>query len=209
MNLRFPLTKEKLKTHFAYAWWQYVLVVVLALFCWNLLFTTTHYRSPAHLKVEWYYDAYQAEAEQSMDELMAELHASLLSDMEEVNFVPVVLDNAYGPMQLTVWFSAGEGDLFMLNEESFRSMASNGGIAELTPYIEDGSLQVGDLDLKKGKVTDLETGKSRLCGIPAELLPGLEQYGLVCEGEYLCLSVTGGNLDNTMKLLNWLVQNMQ
>lgn len=209
MNLHFPLTKEKLKNHFAYAWWQYMLVIVLAFFCWNLLFTTTHYRSPAHLKVEWYYDGYQAEAEKNIDELMAELHTSLLPDMEEVNFVPIVLDSNYGPMQLTVWFSAGEGDLFMLNEESFRSMGGNGGMVELTPYIEDGSLQVGDLDLKNGNVVDLETGKSTLCGIPAELLPGLEKYGMMCKNEYLCLSATGGNIDNTIKLLNWLIQNMQ
>lgn len=209
MNLRMPITKEKIKNHFAYAWWQYVLVIAVSIFGWNLLYTTTHYRSPEHLKVEWYYDSYQAETEKTAEGLMEELHTTLLPEMEVVSFVPVVLDSTYGEMQLTIWISAGEGDLFTLNKDAFKSMAGNGGMIDLAPYIEDGSLDVGDMDLSMGYVTDQDTGRRLLAGIPAENLPGLQDYGLVCENEYFGVSATGGNIDNTVKLLNWLIQNMR
>ena len=54
MLMRLPITRERIRTHFHYAWWQYVLLVCLAIFGWNLLYTTTRYRSPESLKVEWY-----------------------------------------------------------------------------------------------------------------------------------------------------------
>ena len=54
MLMRLPITRERIRNHFHYAWWQYVLLVCLAVFGWNLLYTTTRYRSPESLKVEWY-----------------------------------------------------------------------------------------------------------------------------------------------------------
>ncbi|MEG2315500.1 MAG: hypothetical protein RSC91_04745, partial [Clostridia bacterium] len=54
MNLKMPITKRRIKNHFTYAWWQYALLLGVAIFGWNLLHTSTHYRSPEALKVEWY-----------------------------------------------------------------------------------------------------------------------------------------------------------
>lgn len=209
MKLQMPITKEKIRTHLAYAWWQYALLLVAAIFGWNLLFTTTHYRSPAHLVVDWYYDgAAPQEAEKSIDGLMDELHASLFPDMEVVTFSPVLLDQTYGAMQLTIWVSAGEGDLFMLANENFQTIM-NGGLMDLQPYIDDGTLNTEGLTLDKGYVMDSETGKKTLYGIPAENLPKLIPYGLRCEGEVLCVSATGGNIDHTVMLLAWLLENMR
>ena len=55
MKLTFPITKERIRNHFAYAWWQYVLLICLAIFGWNLLYTTTRYRSPNDQRLERYY----------------------------------------------------------------------------------------------------------------------------------------------------------
>ena len=52
--MRLPITRERIRTHFHYGWWQYALLIGLAIFGWNLLYTTTRYRSPEALKVEWY-----------------------------------------------------------------------------------------------------------------------------------------------------------
>lgn len=46
MKLTFPVTKERIRNHFAYAWWQYVLLICLAIFGWNLLYTTTATAAP-------------------------------------------------------------------------------------------------------------------------------------------------------------------
>ena len=141
MKLTFPVTKERIRNHFAYAWWQYVLLICLAIFGWNLLYTTTRYRSPNDQRLEWFYSGYQMDGEKDIDALMDELHQSLFPNVEEVTFRTLMLDDTYGSMQLTVWVSAGEGDLFMLNSEYFNSIAQSEAFVELTPYIEDGTQQ--------------------------------------------------------------------
>ena len=129
MKLTFPITKERIRNHFAYAWWQYVLLICLAIFGWNLLYTTTRYRSPNDQRLEWYYGGYQLDGEKNIDSLMDDLHQSLFSDLEEVEFRTVMLDQTYGSMQLMVWVSAGEGDLFMLDSEYFSQLAQSEGFA--------------------------------------------------------------------------------
>ena len=69
--MRLPITRERIRTHFHYAWWQYVLLVCLAVFGWNLLYTTTRYRSPEALKVEWYCQGVvDAQSQEKLDALM-------------------------------------------------------------------------------------------------------------------------------------------
>lgn len=69
--------------------------------------------------------------------------------MEEVTFTPVAYDDTYGNMQLIVWASAGQGDLYTLSEEAYKNLASSGAMLDLQPYIDDGTLNVEGIDLKK------------------------------------------------------------
>lgn len=208
--MRLPITRERIRTHFHYGWWQYALLIGLAIFGWNLLYTTTRYRSPEALKVEWYCQgAVSMEAQAQLDALLEELRLQLFPEMEEVTFTTIVYDQTYGDMQLLVWSSAGQGDLYMLEREQFQNLASGGGLADLTPYIESGALSMGDMDLSAGYVTDTETGKKYLMGIPVDSLTGLEAYGIVPEGMVMGLLANGGNLDNTAKLMQWLIDNMR
>lgn len=70
--MKLPITKRRVRNHLTYAWWQYVLLVCLAVFGWNLIYTTTRYRSPEHLKVEWYGEGYVAtEQQEQIDALLA------------------------------------------------------------------------------------------------------------------------------------------
>ncbi len=208
--MKLPITKERIQTHFHYAWWQYVLLISLAIFGWNLLYTTTRYRSPEHLKVEWYCEGAMAlDVEDKANALMEELHQSLLADMEEVTFVPIAYDQTYGDMQLFVWANAGQGDLYLVTQERFKNLAQNGAMLDLAPYVEDGTLPVEGVDLAKGYATDPDTGKRYLMGIPADTLTGLEAYGMTGEGKLFGVLVNGGNIDNTLKLLRWLLENMR
>lgn len=208
--MRLPITRERIRTHFHYGWWQYALLIGLAIFGWNLLYTTTRYRSPEALKVEWYCQgAVSMEAQAQLDALLEELRLQLFPEMEEVTFTTIVYDQTYGDMQLLVWSSAGQGDLYMLEREQFQNLASGGGLADLTPYIESGALSTGDMDLSAGYVTAPETGRKYLMGIPVDSLMGLEAYGIVPEGMVMGLLANGGNLDNTAKLMQWLIDNMR
>lgn len=208
--MRLRITRERIRNHFHYAWWQYVLLVCLAVFGWNLLYTTTRYRSPESLKVEWYCQGLvDTQAQEELDALMEQLRLELFPEMEEVTFTAVAYDQTYGDMQLMVWVSAGQGDLYMLEREQFENLASAGAMAPLTPYIESGALQTGEIDLTAGYVTDPETGKKYLMGVPTDSLTGLQAYGIDPEGHVLSLLSNGGNLDNTVKLMQWLIDNMQ
>ena len=84
-----------------------------------------------------------------------------------------------------------------------------GAMNVLTPYIESGALTTGDIDLTAGYVTDPETGKKYLMGVPTDSLTGLEAYGINPEGCVMGLLASGGNLDNTLKLMQWLIDNMR
>ena len=104
---------------------------------------------------------------------------------------------------------ASQGDLYLLQREPFQNLASGGAMAQLTPYIESGALTTGDIDLTAGYVTDPETGKKYLMGVPTDSLTGLEAYGINPEGCVMGLLASGGNLDNTLKLMQWLIDNMR
>jgi len=210
MTPHFPITRDRIRHHFHYFWWQYVLLIVLAVFGWNILYTVTHYRSPAHLKVEWFYEGpMAAQTQQQADALLAELTPELFPEMEEVRFTVIGLDKNYGAMQIMVWMTAGEGDLYMLKEDSFRQYAQGGSMIDLQPYVDDGTLNVEGIELKKGFIRDEETGHKILAGIPAGHLKGLEGHAIFPEGTFLSVLAGGGNVDNTVKLLAWLLENMK
>lgn len=210
MTPKFPITRNRIRNHFQYFWWQYALLAGLAIFGWNLLFTVTRYRPPESLKVEWYYEGpMTADTQANADALLAELTPQLFPDMEEVTFTSVGMDDTYGAMQIMVWMSAGQGDLYMLTQDTFKSYATQGSMVDLQPYVDNGTLNVEGLTLTKGYAKEEETGQTHLYGIPADQLKGLEQYEIFPEGTILSVLVMGGNEENTIKLMAWLLDNMK
>ena len=210
MTPKLSITRNRVRNHFHYFWWQYALLIALSIFVWNLLYTMTHYRSPEYLKVEWYYEGGATfETQDRIDQLLADLTPELFPEMEEVTFTVVGADENYGPMQLTVWLSAGQGDLYMLQAEDFRSYAANGAMLDLQPYVDDGTLNTEGIDLAKGYVRNEETGEKVLYGIPADSLKGLLEYQLLPDNTYMSLLANGGNVENTIKLMSWLLENMK
>jgi len=205
-----PITQNRIRNHFHYFWWQYLLLGIFAIFGWNLLYTTTHYRSPEHLRMEWYYEGYLSNETVTLSTaLLEQVKPELFPDMEEVQFLNVGNDETYGDMQLLVWTAAGQGDLFTLTTERYRTLAASGGMTDLTPYIEDGTLNVEGIDLSAGYVTDVETGERFLCGIPTDALTGLAQYGVDYRSKIMGVLITGGNEAESLRLLSWLLDNMR
>ena len=48
------ITKHRVKNHWAYSWWKYLVMCVCVVFGVNMFFTMTAYRSPENKKVELY-----------------------------------------------------------------------------------------------------------------------------------------------------------
>ncbi len=210
MSIHMPITKDKIKNHFQYGWWKYVLLAVLSIFVWNLLFSSTHYRSPENLKIEFYADGYpEASYGEKLNALMDTIHQEVMPDMEEVT--SLILDNTetYGIMQLTVWASAAQGDVYLLLNDRFGSLAMGDALMDLQPYIDEGRLTVDGIDLSKGYVRDEDTGSTTLVGIPADSLMGLDAYGLAREGTTLSILASCGNEDNAVLFMEYLLTHMK
>ena len=48
------ITRKRLKNHFVYGWWKYLLAVVLCVMGVDLIFSMTAYRPPEDKKIELY-----------------------------------------------------------------------------------------------------------------------------------------------------------
>ena len=208
MRFEMPVTMRKIRNHFQYSFWKYLLLIVIAMFGWNLIYTTTRYRSPENLKVEFYAEG-NIMASDALQELADQIHREVMPEMEEVTATIVTFDDMYGDMQLTVWVSAGQGDVYLVDRKRFLNMAGNAAAMNLQPLVDSGALHVEGLDLTGGMAQDGEGGQKELLGIPADSLTRLEAYGLTVKDKVLCVLVNNGNDPYAVKFLDYLVTNMR
>lgn len=208
MSLNMPITKRKVRNHFQYHFWKYLLLVVLAIFGWNLLYTSTRYQSPDNLKVEFYAEGSSFYGS-DLQTLADTIHQEIMPEMEEVTATVTTYDDTYGDMQLIVWVSAGQGDIYLLSNDRFKSLAQNEALLDLAPYIESGALQVGSIDLSEGYQRIGDAGEKQLVGIPADTLTTLADYGLLTEDATLCVLANNGNDKYSIMFLNYLLTHMQ
>ncbi|MBQ8150207.1 MAG: hypothetical protein IJ041_06780, partial [Clostridia bacterium] len=72
--------------------------------------------------------------------------------------------------------------------------------------VDSGALKLDGIDLTGCYVTEPDSGEEWLCGIPMSAIPGLDAYSLYDNDCYLSVLINGGNDDNTIKLLSWLLE---
>lgn len=206
---QFAITKDRVKNHFTYSWWKYALILIVGILGWNFIHTAVKYRSPDHLKVEFYYCGVRLDSEKDIDDLMEQLHGTLLADMEEVTFNELILDDSYASdLALFVRAVDGEGDVYLIDKNTFQKQGLS-LMDDLTPYIESGEIDVGDMNLASGYLTDSETGERSLRGIPAGTLSGFGEYGLLYEDFYLCMPLNGDNIPAGLKLFQYFLAEMK
>ena len=209
MSLRMPISKRKIQKHFQYSLWKYALVIVASILIWNLLFTVTRYRTPEDLKIEFYAEGYAGqEVYGGMDNLMALIHSQAMPEMEEVTYSILTLDETYGEMQLMVWISAAQGDIYLLSEERFQRLANGEAMLNLAPYIDSGELDVEGLQLRSFTLQTEEGPAGQVFGtwgIRADDLPGLESLGLFARGGVLSVLAACGNEEYAIRFLNELL----
>ncbi len=208
MRLQMPITKQKINNHFQYGFWKYLLLVVIALAGWNLIYTSTRYQSPDNLKVEFYAESSGLSGE-DLQTLADKIHEEVMPEMEEVTATLITYDETYGDMQLVVWVSAAQGDVYLLSDDRFSSLVGSDALLDLKPYVDSGELDTSGLDLTGAYTTDATTGSTTLLGIPVEGLPKLADYGLVSSDAELCVLVNNGNDEYAIKFLNYLLTHMQ
>ena len=204
--MKTPLNRDTLRQHLNYSWWKYALVIILGAVAVNLFFTVTAYRSPANKKVELYISGLADEA--GLNDYMHRVRDLQMPDMEEMNALLLTGDSTYGPMQLSTYIAAGEGDLYLLPRDQFVSMASGGAWVALESMEEITSIFTSrDLSLQSGWRRQADSGESHLYGIPLSRLPGLSRY-VAMENGFLSVLVSNGNDENVLKFLRILCEDM-
>jgi len=209
-----PLTKENIQNHFHYGWWKYAVMAICVLVGLNLFFTTTRYRAPRHLRVDWYISSSGANQE-ALLAYMEEARLLIMPDMEEVNCVVMMTNDGsdpYAGMQLSTFLMAGEGTIYLLNANDFKAYASQGVMLALDDYITAGDLNTGDLDLSGGIISRRESDDdpyvTALLGIPADEMFGLWDFNVDNRGMVFCVASMSGNNENAVKMLDYMVQTL-
>ena len=209
MNFQMPITKRKITHHFQYAVWMYLILIILALFGWNLIYTTTRYRPPENMRVEFYALA-STNSEEPLTELSNRIHEEVMPEMELVApTIVTITDDYYGDMQLTVWISAAQGDIYLLSTEYFDRFAASGAFMDLGPLVENGTLNAEGLDLDDGYVKQSDSNTVGLYGIPAEGLPKFADYMVNTDDMVLCILYNNGNDEYSIKYLNYLLETLR
>jgi len=213
MKIKTPLNKDRLRTHMTYSSWKYIAILIASIFGWNLLYTMTAYRSPEHLRIDVYIQSGTA-SQEAVDAFFKPVWDECVPDMETVESIILTSsasEDAYANMQLSVYIMAGEGDIYMLKTEDFKNFASQGAFIDLTPYVENGMLNIDGIDTAAGYVATtndegIPTGEKQFFGIPAYALDGLKTGANIYNSD-LIIGVTGfsNNEENTIKFLNGLI----
>ncbi len=211
MAIRTPLTPGRIKNHFAYGYWKYLILILAAVFGWNLIYTTTEYRPPEDKRIDFYVASNTADID-SVQAWLEQVRLEAFPDLELMQAYTVMTgsDDYYAQMQLSTYIMAGEGDVYLLDKDRFESFATQGAMVPLEDYIAAGSLHTEGLDLSGGYVTVADTSERHLMGIPTDSLYGLiNHFSIDCRGLVLCVMVRSGNEENAVKFVDYLLTNMQ
>ncbi len=217
MQIKTPVTRKKISDHLTYHGWKYVILVIAAIFGWNLIYTQTAYRVPPEKRIDVYIkngSVNQAAA----DAFLEKIWKASAPDMELVSATLMAATGDYtSVIQMGVWIAAGEGDIYILPASDFKTYASNGAFVPLQKYIDDGTLNVEGTDLNAGKVAaavDMdEEGNSiyeselQLYGIPLDTYYGyMEGMSLDNRGMVMCILAANGNDENVIPFMNALLE---
>ena len=153
------ITRERLKNHWVYSSWKYLLMVVIFVAGWNLTYSVTEYKPPREKRLEMYVLA-QAYNDENIRALAAEMAPEFVGeeegDMEALNFYTMSYggsDDTYGPQLLMTRLASFEGDIYLVDEETMASFVSQELATPLDDYIASGALHVDGIDLEATRYT--------------------------------------------------------
>lgn len=206
--MKTPVNKTTLRQHWEYSWWKYFLLIVLSLVVWNLVYTVTAYRPPADKKVDFYVSGAMADQD-GLNTYLENIRTTEMPDMEQMTSVILTNDAYYGTMQLATYIAAGEGDVYMLDGDTFQQYATSGAMLPLEGYQDlVDQAETAGISVDKGWRTESDSGERHLYGIPASLLTGFESYGIDPDNMYLCVMCNCGNDDMAVKLMQYMIRDM-
>lgn len=217
------ITREKVANHMSYGKWVYVLIIVLAWFGVDLLYTVTEYHPPAERRVDIYLMGNYVNIEPLKElEARALEHGQAFDEtLEEVNFFDLALageDDPYTPQKLMVLLAANEGNIYFLNRDYTEQFVKQDVALPLDEYIASGVIDPGDRNL--GKVTYEEPAPSddkpssgiqhvyALQTDPMTEMMNADALSFDVRDKYMVVTSYTKNVDTTMHVLRFLMDEL-
>lgn len=208
-RMKTPITKEKLQNHLTYSLWKYALLVVVAIFGWNIIYSMTAYRAPEEKKVVMGVFSYGSE--ENINAYMERIRLDMMPDMEEMYASYIMPDEAYGDMILTTRIAARECDMYVLPRTQFQSYAAQGAYMPLEEVLPDliADLEAAGISLSRGYRACEATGEKHQYAIPCAELPGIQSM-LQCDTSDLYIGVffETDNDENVLKFFEQFIRDM-
>ncbi|MBR5288209.1 MAG: hypothetical protein IKU34_06420 [Clostridia bacterium] len=203
MDIR--ITKAKVKNHWHYSWWKYLVIAVVCVLGVDMLFATTRYRPPADKKIELYLCSGYADASQLYEELWPVFKAAS-PEQEELTIVNIDLtgNDSYANMQFTTYIGAQQGDVLLLPTSYLKALVREGAdeaLYCLDEYQQSGLLDVPGVDLNVGMLSNVD-GTKGLYAIPADSLYGLTKFNCDPADSMLCVMGFTMNPENAVEIIN-------
>lgn len=207
--MKTPVTRELLKNHLTYSLWKYLLLIVVAVFGWNLIYTVTQYQVPEEKKI--ITGVYSYGFDTVANAYLEQVRADELPEMEEISAQYISPDEMYGDMILSTRIAARECDIYVLPRTQFQSYASQGVFMPLDTVLPElvTDLEAAGIHLNRGVRAVEETGEKHQFGIPCADLPGMAAT-LQCDVSdmYIAIFLYTGNDDNTIRFFDYFVRDM-
>lgn len=204
-----PVTKKRLHDHFTYCWWKYGLLVILAFMGWSIIYSVTAYRPPEEKKV--IVGVYSAGSDSTLAAYMQEVQRIHLPDMEKVEPMYILPDEAYGEMILMTRIAANECDIYVLPSAEFQNWASQGACQPLEEVMPEliADLEEAGISLSRARRLNSQIDEKHIYGIPCKDLPGADSMLWTDTSDmYICLFHDTGNDDNVIKFMDVFVRDL-
>lgn len=201
-----------LKEHLRKYLWIYIVGIALCLFGTSLLWTTTAPR-PTNEEVVTIFmaDAYSnpeplSGVAQSMYEQTQPFDPTL--KLVEFQSLQYAEGDYTSSMLLLTRLTVGECDAFLASQSAMDALVQSEILVPLDDYVAAGWLAEYGLEPYYAEWSDEESGEhyTLLAGLKLDKVMALEQMGaFVNEGAYLCVTSNGGNVETTMKALEYMM----
>ncbi len=199
---------QRLKNHFAYSWWKYLILAVVSIGGWNLIYSATAYKPPADRMLTVYIanSGVSSEATEYLSQKALENDPNL----EDASVISIAYTESdyYGQMRLTTYMGAGEGDIYILRKDIYDNLVSSGGMVHLDEWIRDSLIDLNGADIQSGYAMDDE-GMRAILGLPLTDLYGLMDLGIDNRELMLVVMQFSGNHPAAQRFINWLFTEMK
>lgn len=216
MRIKTPLNKDTIRQHLTYSGWKYLIMAVIVVFGWSLYFTMTQYKSPQDKRIDVYVLS-SSVSQDVLDAFMEPIWKETVPEMETVEGVLLIDTGDYNTtMQISTYIAAGEGDIYILTSELFKSYAGQGAFLNLDELAENGTLDLNGIDVVKGRVSVIVdydenfepiSAEQHLFGIPLDSFDGYwEKLQLDYRNMVAAIMVNNQNDENVIPFFNAFLQ---